>query len=110
MRLREVNWLGRDAAVSSTAQRIYVKIRSTRPAAPASVEVCGRDAVVTLDSPEAGVAPGQACVFYSGAASGAKVLGGGFIASASLAGHSGHPIEAEAHGCTDSDAAEELNV
>jgi tRNA-specific 2-thiouridylase len=108
--LREVNWLGEEAAGSDQAHRAYVKIRSTRPAAPASVVVCGRDAVVTLDSPEAGVAPGQACVFYSGAGPGAKVLGGGFIASASLPGYSGHAIEAEEHGRAGSGKSEELTV
>jgi tRNA-specific 2-thiouridylase len=30
---------------------------------------------VTLDAPQFGVAPGQACVFYSGS----RVLGGGWI-------------------------------
>ena len=110
LRLREVNWLGDEAAASDQAHRAYVKIRSTRPAAPASVVICGRDAVVTLDSPEAGVAPGQACVFYSGAGPGAKVLGGGFIASASLPGYSGHSIEAEEHGRAGSGKSEELTV
>jgi tRNA-uridine 2-sulfurtransferase len=92
IRLREVNWLGADEP------RVYVKIRSTRPAAPASVIVRGGDAVVTLDSPEAGVSPGQACVFYSGIGSAEKVLGGGFITSASLAGDFGSPGEVEVHG------------
>jgi tRNA-uridine 2-sulfurtransferase len=110
IRLREVNWLGQEGVGSGTSHRVHVKIRSTRPAAPASVVVCGRDAVVTLDSPEAGVAPGQACVFYSGLGSGAKVLGGGFIASASLTGHSRHPGGADVHGRDDSDSSEELSV
>jgi len=109
IRLREVNWLGQEVAGMDQTQRVHVKIRSTRPAAPASLVVRGGDAAVTLDSPEAGVAPGQACVFYSGPGSGAKVLGGGFIASASLTGQSGH-IESEVHDRADSNAAEELNV
>jgi tRNA-specific 2-thiouridylase len=107
VRLREVNWLGKDGAIAQTAQRIYVKIRSTRPATPASVVMCAGDAIVTLDSPEAGVAPGQACVFYTGAGPGAKLLGGGFIASASLCGH---PSEADVNGRADSEGSEELSV
>ena len=34
---------------------------------------------VDLAGAEAGVAPGQACVFYDSDAGGARVLGGGFI-------------------------------
>jgi tRNA-specific 2-thiouridylase len=108
IRLREVNWLGREGIGTDKAHRVHVKIRSTRPAAPASLSLGGGDAVVTLDSPEAGVAPGQACVFYTGAGSGAKLLGGGFIASASLAGSSGRSVGAEPRDRADSDAAKEL--
>ena len=32
-----------------------------------------------LDEAEHGVSPGQACVFYDGPGSGARVLGGGYI-------------------------------
>jgi tRNA-specific 2-thiouridylase len=35
---------------------------------------------VELDDSEAGVAPGQACVFYESGAAGARILGGGWIA------------------------------
>jgi tRNA-specific 2-thiouridylase len=110
IRLRDVNWLGKTDTDPDEVHRVYVKIRSTRPAAPASLSVWGRDARVTLDSPEAGVAPGQACVFYEGAGSGVKVLGGGFIASASLTGNTRHRIEAEEQGRADSDVSEELSV
>jgi len=40
----------------------------------------GVTAVVTLDSPHFGIAPGQACVFYDGT----RVLGGGWITRAEL--------------------------
>ena len=36
--------------------------------------------MVSLPEGEFGVSPGQACVLYDGAGSGARVLGGGFIA------------------------------
>ena len=110
IRLRDVNWLGQTDTNPDEVHRAYVKIRSTRPAAPASLSVWGRDARVTLDSPEAGVAPGQACVFYEGVGSGVKVLGGGFIASAWLTGNTRHRIEAEEQGRADSDVSEELSV
>jgi tRNA-uridine 2-sulfurtransferase len=108
IRLREVNWLGLTGGAPDTVHRVHVKIRSTRPAVPASLTVCGRDAAVTLDSPEAGVSPGQACVFYAGEGAGAKLLGGGFIASASLSGYSGQPNEAAAQSRADSNVSEEM--
>jgi tRNA-specific 2-thiouridylase len=42
----------------------------------------GRAATVVLDDGEFGVAPGQACVFYS-SDSAARVLGGGWITATS---------------------------
>ena len=53
-----------------------MKLRSTQ--APAAATVYGRPgntAEVVLDEPEAGIAGGQACVFYDGE----RVLGGGWI-------------------------------
>ena len=74
IRLRDVNWLGGDAS----ELRVEVRVRSTRPPAPALLRRLEDDtAEVTLDQPEQGVAPGQACVFYDGE----RVLGGGWIAS-----------------------------
>lgn len=75
--LHGVNWLGEGEAVGQTIS-CRVKIRSTREPAAASVTLLenGR-ALVHLDQPEEGVAPGQACVFYADQ----RVLGGGWIAS-----------------------------
>ena len=56
--------------------RVAVKVRSTHAPVPAAVvpdEAGG--ACVALDRPEAGLAPGQAAVFYDGD----RVLGGGWI-------------------------------
>jgi tRNA-specific 2-thiouridylase len=76
--LRDVNWLG-DAAfrdAPSGGWRALARVRSTRPPAPATVTPTGATtAEVALDTPEEGVAPGQACVFYEGD----RVLGGGWI-------------------------------
>ncbi len=73
--VREVNWLG-PGDLPQEGVRAAVKLRSTQ--APAAATVYGRPgnrAQVVLDEPEAGVAGGQACVFYDGD----RVLGGGWI-------------------------------
>jgi tRNA-specific 2-thiouridylase len=76
MRLREVNWLGDEAGAGGDGLAVEVKVRSTTPAVPATVfaEVDGTR--VVFAEPQYGVAPGQACVFYTGE----HVLGGGWIA------------------------------
>ncbi|GMG84470.1 tRNA 2-thiouridine(34) synthase MnmA [Paralimibaculum aggregatum] len=75
----EVNWLGDGAFDDAPAggHEALVRIRSTRPPAPARIHPAGDRAEVELLSPEEGVAPGQACVFY--APEGTRVLGGGWI-------------------------------
>jgi tRNA-specific 2-thiouridylase len=75
--VREVNWLG-DGAFADGPREVAVRIRSTRPPAPAILHPAGpAEATVELLAPEEGVSPGQACVFY--AAEGTRVLGGGWI-------------------------------
>ncbi|EPX86100.1 tRNA (5-methylaminomethyl-2-thiouridylate)-methyltransferase [Rubellimicrobium thermophilum DSM 16684] len=76
IRLREVNWLG-DGPLDGERE-ILARVRSTREPVPALLRPAGPDAEVELLSPEEGVAPGQACVFY--ATEGTRVLGGGWIA------------------------------
>lgn len=73
--LHGVNWLGEG---DGQAREISVKIRSTRPPAPATLTL-GEDgrADVILHGVEEGVSPGQACVFYDQD----RVLGGGWIAN-----------------------------
>ena len=76
--LREINWLG-DAPFNSRPEwQVSVRIRSTRPPRPAVLRpISATEAEVELLSPEDGVSPGQACVFYSDNDS--RVLGGGWI-------------------------------
>jgi tRNA-specific 2-thiouridylase len=71
----QVNWLG-DHPLPKDGARLRVKIRSTHAPMEATVhaEEGGR-ADVLFDQPQAGVAPGQACVFYDGD----RLLGGGWI-------------------------------
>lgn len=76
--VREVNWLGDAPLEPGSAHEIAVRIRSTRPPVAAVLRPQeGGEAEVELLSPEEGVAPGQACVFY--APEGTRVLGGGWI-------------------------------
>lgn len=80
--LDEVNWLGGETL--SDPIDVKVKIRSTGLPVRANLKLLqGQRAEVSLDMPEEGVSPGQACVFY-GAEEGpaARVLGGGWIISA----------------------------
>ena len=79
--LCEVNWLG-DAPVPAQGMDLRVKHRAREPAAAARLlpgeGACAR---VAFAEPQAGVAPGQACVFYDGT----RMLGGGWIERAPLA-------------------------
>ena len=71
-----VNWLGA-AHMPDDPIEVRVKLRSAQEPVPATVRaVAGDGAEVVLDEAQAGVAPGQACVFYDGE----RVLGGGWIA------------------------------
>ena len=79
--LEKVNWLGAQP-LNDAPQSIYVKIRSTRPAVEAELTHKDGKTIVTVPHGEYGVSPGQASVFYTGAGTGAQVMGGGFIATA----------------------------
>ncbi|MEL6478136.1 MAG: tRNA 2-thiouridine(34) synthase MnmA [Pseudomonadota bacterium] len=80
--VREINWIGegRLADAPEGGHDVLVKVRSTRPPAPARITPRADGALVELLSPEEGIAPGQACVFYDDANS--RVLGGGWISRA----------------------------
>ena len=59
---------------------VLARVRSTRPPVEATVVADGAGgARVTIHGGEAGIAPGQACVFYA-PDGGGRVLGGGSIA------------------------------
>lgn len=84
--LKDINWLGDDAMADGAPVR--VKVRSTRPPVPAALSVDGGMVGVVLARGEEGVAPGQACVFYSPDDED-RVLGGGWIAGTSGRGIGG---------------------
>jgi tRNA-specific 2-thiouridylase len=71
MRVEDLAWLGEDQ------RQVSVKVRSLAPAVPAAID----GDWVRFESPEYGVAPGQAAVFYDGS----RVLGGGWIAETGTA-------------------------
>jgi tRNA-specific 2-thiouridylase len=89
MRLRDVNWIG-DGEIAQECpvmrREVFVKVRSTRPPQPAWLGVTASGVEVELIDGEEGVAPGQACVFYDARDGQARVLGGGFIQSATAKG------------------------
>jgi tRNA-specific 2-thiouridylase len=58
-------------------------VRSTRAPQPAWLRASDAGYEVELVAGEEGVSPGQACVFYDAPTGQARVLGGGFIRSAS---------------------------
>ncbi|CAN5178624.1 tRNA 2-thiouridine(34) synthase MnmA [soil metagenome] len=66
MRIEELSWIGEHQT------EVSVKVRSLAPAVPARIA----DGWVRFETPEYGVAPGQAAVFYDGT----RMLGGGWIA------------------------------
>lgn len=75
--LRDMNWLGEP--VPADGVRAMVKLRSMQAPAPCTVFLgAAGEAVLVLDSPQYGVAPGQAGVLYDGH----RCLGGGWIARA----------------------------
>ncbi len=78
--LRELNWLG--GPEPEGERQVHAKVRSTRPAAPASLQAGEAGVRVVLNGGDHGVSPGQACVLYEGEGPGARVLGGGWIAEA----------------------------
>ena len=60
-------------------KELFVKVRSTGRLIKAKINITNTIADVDLLEEEHGIAPGQACVFYSKNNNGYKVLGGGWI-------------------------------
>ncbi|MCC1493601.1 tRNA 2-thiouridine(34) synthase MnmA [Cognatishimia sp. F0-27] len=76
--VREINWLGDVPFTSRSEWPLAVKVRSTRPPRDAIIRPLSETtAEVELLTPEEGVSPGQACVFY--APDDSRIFGGGWI-------------------------------
>ncbi len=75
VQLAGINWLD-DVPLQPDGRRVSIKLRATHRPIMARLRPTGAaTAEVTLETPEAGVAPGQAGVFYDGD----RLLGGGWI-------------------------------
>lgn len=83
IRLRDLNWIGDQAldALPTEGLEIAVRVRSTRQPRDARLLRDEAGLKILLAGEEEGVSPGQACVIYDHAGSGARVLGGGTILS-----------------------------
>ncbi|MEL6257602.1 MAG: tRNA 2-thiouridine(34) synthase MnmA [Pseudomonadota bacterium] len=84
--MEELNWLGHgtlEAACAAGAPAL-ARVRSTREPVPVRMGFIDGAPGVLFDTPEEGVAKGQACVLYD-IDGGTRVLGGGFIARTVLA-------------------------
>ena len=76
--LAEINWLGDELFEATPERRIDVRVRSTRAPREAILRATGpTTGEVELLTPEEGVSPGQACVFYD--PEGSRIFGGGWI-------------------------------
>ncbi|HEV7690003.1 MAG TPA: tRNA 2-thiouridine(34) synthase MnmA [Hyphomonadaceae bacterium] len=76
----ESNWLGEGSLADACANHApaLARVRSTRAPVAGRMTLIDGQPGFTFDTPEEGVAPGQACVLYA-APDGRTVLGGGFI-------------------------------
>ncbi len=80
--LKEANWLGDQPSLEAAAlagQPVLARVRSTREPVLGCLAIEAGEPAVLFESPEEGVARGQACVLYDPAEP-SRVLGGGFIA------------------------------
>jgi tRNA-specific 2-thiouridylase len=78
IKLKNLNILGSEKNFKNT---IKIKVRSTGKLLNAKIKLSNSIAEVEILDQEAGISPGQACVFYDKDENGDKVLGGGWIHS-----------------------------
>ena len=76
MHLKNLNLL---KSFKENCDNFFVKVRSTGRLIKADIKLVENGAEIYLKENEAGISPGQACVFYSKNKFGDKVLGGGWI-------------------------------
>jgi len=77
--LKDLNIITNDK--NDFEKELFVKVRSTGKLIKAKIDINKTSANVNLLEEEHGIAPGQACVFYSKNDLGYKILGGGWIIS-----------------------------
>jgi tRNA-specific 2-thiouridylase len=76
LQLRDLNILG---SKKDFDESISIKVRSTGKLLKAKVNFDDKSANIKMIEGEAGISPGQACVFYSKDDHGDKLLGGGWV-------------------------------
>tara|TARA_B100000767_G_scaffold269195_1_gene290667 strand:+ start:885 stop:2015 length:1131 start_codon:yes stop_codon:yes gene_type:complete len=76
LQLRDLNILG---SKKDFDKPISIKVRSTGKLLKANINFDDKSANIKMIEGEAGISPGQACVFYSKDNHGDKLLGGGWI-------------------------------
>ena len=76
--LKDINLLDN---IENYRDNLFIKVRSTGRLIKSKIIVDKTKTEVNLSEEEAGISPGQACVFYSTNKLGDKVLGGGWITS-----------------------------
>ena len=74
--LKDINLLSN---VEKYKDNLFIKVRSTGRLIRSEITLTKSEAEINLEEDEAGISPGQACVFYSKNDFGDKVLGGGWI-------------------------------
>ncbi len=77
VQVRDLNWLGH-APLTTTPMQVLARLRSTSEPVPATVKATADGAQIELATPEFGISPGQAAVFYD-VETPSRVLGGGWI-------------------------------
>jgi len=77
--VKNINFL---SDIENYKDNLLIKVRSTGKLIAAKIVINENKAEVDLKEDEAGISPGQACVFYSMNNFGDKVLGGGWITKA----------------------------
>ena len=76
IQLRDLNLLASEKEFDKT---VFIKVRSTGKLLKAKISFKDKSSYVEIIEGEAGISPGQACVFYSRDDYGDKLLGGGWI-------------------------------
>ena len=76
IQLRDLNLLASEKEFDKT---VFIKVRSTGKLLKAKIRFKDKSSYVEIIEGEAGISPGQACVFYSRDDYGDKLLGGGWI-------------------------------
>ena len=83
--LSEASWVAQDGA-PAVGTAVLARLRNTAAALPATLQaIDGERVVLRLDTPQFGIASGQAAVLYDMEYE-AVVLGGGWISAAPSAG------------------------